>query len=119
MPNISNGKEKILLAIVDFKLRDGWPLDQTRFEMIELVKACGGEVVETIMCPAHPPTSATLIHKGKVEEIADCKAAMINRGKFRIFNRRSAIGNRHLAHRNHAGHFRHALAEGIVKLQAP
>ncbi len=70
MPNISNGKEKILLAIVDFKLRDGWPLDQTRFEMIELVKACGGEVVETIMCPAHPPTSATLIHKGKVEEIA-------------------------------------------------
>jgi GTP-binding protein HflX len=39
--------------------------------MSELTMACGGEVVETVRCPAHPPTSATLIHSGKVEELAE------------------------------------------------
>jgi GTPase len=63
-------KEKVLLGIVDFKLRDSWPLQETVYEMGELVKACGGEVCETIICPAHPPNSSTLINKGKVEEIA-------------------------------------------------
>jgi GTP-binding protein HflX len=64
-------KEKVLLAIVDFKLRDEWPLHQTVYEMAELVKACGGDVVETIFCPAHPPSASTLINKGKVQEIAE------------------------------------------------
>jgi GTP-binding protein HflX len=64
-------KEKVLIAVVDFKQRGAWPVDEVAFEMSELVKACGGEVVETVRCPAHPPTSATLIHTGKVEEIAE------------------------------------------------
>lgn len=63
-------KERVLLAIVDFKQRDDWPIDQIAYEMAELVKASGGEVVDTVTCPAHPPTPATLIHKGKASEIA-------------------------------------------------
>jgi GTP-binding protein HflX len=39
--------------------------------MTELVKACGGEVVETVPCPAHPPTARTLINSGKVQEISE------------------------------------------------
>lgn len=64
-------KEKVLVGVVDFKLRDSWPLQQTVYEMNELVKACNGEVVETIMCPAHPPNATTLINSGKVQELAD------------------------------------------------
>ncbi len=63
-------KERVLLAIVDFKERSPWPLHQTAYEMEELVKACNGEVAGKVMCPAHPPEAATLIHKGKVQEIA-------------------------------------------------
>ena len=63
-------KEKVLIAIVDFKLRGTWPTAEVAYEMEELVKACEGEAVGKIMCPAHPPTSTTLINKGKVEEIA-------------------------------------------------
>ncbi|MEI6437521.1 MAG: GTPase HflX [Candidatus Omnitrophota bacterium] len=63
-------KERVLLAIVDLKERSPWPLHQTAYEMEELVKACNGEVAGKVMCPAHPPESATLIHKGKVQEIA-------------------------------------------------
>jgi GTP-binding protein HflX len=64
-------KEKVLVAIVDFKLRDSWSMEDVTHEMVELVKASNGEVVETVRCPAHPPTPATLIHKGKVEELAE------------------------------------------------
>ena len=45
-------------------------MHQTAYEMEELVKACNGEVAGKVMCPAHPPEAATLIHKGKVQEIA-------------------------------------------------
>jgi GTP-binding protein HflX len=64
-------KEKVLLAIVDLKVRGSWPIGDVTHEMTELVKACQGEVVGTIICPAHPPTAATLIHSGKVLEIAE------------------------------------------------
>jgi GTP-binding protein HflX len=63
-------KEKVLLAIVDMKDRSAWPIEDVIHEMTELVKACQGEVVGTIICPAHPPTAATLIHSGKVLEVA-------------------------------------------------
>lgn len=63
-------KERVLLAIVDLKERSPWPLSQTAYEMEELVKACNGEVAGKVMCPAHPPEAATLVHKGKVQEIA-------------------------------------------------
>ena len=64
-------KEKVLLAIVDLKDRDAWPIEDVIYEMGELVKACQGEVVGTIICPAHPPTAANLIHSGKVLEVAE------------------------------------------------
>jgi GTP-binding protein HflX len=64
-------KEKVLLAIVDLKVRGAWPIEDITYEMTELVKACQGEVVGTIICPAHPPTAATLIHSGKVLEVAE------------------------------------------------
>ncbi len=64
-------KEKILLAVVDMKVRGAWPVDEVIHEMAELVKACQGEVVGHIICPAHPPTAATLIHSGKVLEVAE------------------------------------------------
>ena len=64
-------KEKVLIAIVDLKVRGSWPIEDVTYEMTELVKACQGEVVGTIICPAHPPTAATLIHSGKVLEVAE------------------------------------------------
>lgn len=64
-------KEKVLIAVVDFKDRRDWPIEDVAYEMSELARACGGEVVETVRCPADPPTPATLIHKGKVGEIAE------------------------------------------------
>lgn len=63
-------REKVLLAIVDFKIKGSWPLDEVAHEMEELVTACEGVVVGKVLCPAHPPTSATLINKGKVDELA-------------------------------------------------
>jgi GTP-binding protein HflX len=68
-------KEKVLLATVDFKLRGAWPLGDVSHEMTELVKACHGEVVGEILCPAHPPTAATLINSGKVLEVAELARA--------------------------------------------
>lgn len=62
--------EKVILAIVDFRRSGGWPIPETSLEMAELVRACGGEVVGTFVCPASPPTAATLIQSGKVEELA-------------------------------------------------
>ncbi|MBF0331687.1 MAG: GTPase HflX [Candidatus Omnitrophica bacterium] len=64
-------KEKVLLAVVDFKVKSTWPLEDVAHEMTELVEACQAEVVETMICPAHPPTAATLINSGKVVEIAE------------------------------------------------
>jgi GTPase len=63
-------KEKVLIALVDFKEKTAWSIKELLYEMDELVKACDAEPVGHIICPAHPPSAATLIHKGKVEEVA-------------------------------------------------
>lgn len=63
-------REKVLLAVVDLKKREDWPVGEVASELEELVKACGGEVVEKVMCPLKAPTASTLIGEGKVEEIA-------------------------------------------------
>ncbi len=69
-------KEKVLLAIVDYKRsKDGWPLDDAAQEMKELVAACGGEVVEQVFCRIDKPAPAYLIGEGKVKEIAELCAA--------------------------------------------
>ena len=69
-------KEHVLIAMVDFKERSAWPMGQATYEMEELVKACNAEVAGKVMCPAAPPDPATLVHKGKVEEIAGLAAAL-------------------------------------------
>ena len=62
--------EKVLLAVVDFKKRNAWSVEDSIQELNELVLACGGEVVESVVCPVIKPTPNFLIGKGKVEEIA-------------------------------------------------
>lgn len=62
--------EKVLVAVIDFKDRSAWSAVDVAGEMQELVRACAGDPVTVVYCPADPPTPATLIHKGKVEEIA-------------------------------------------------
>ncbi len=63
-------KERVLLAIVDLKRKNGWPVAQEVYEMEELVKACQGDVAGKVMCPVATPDSSTFIGKGKVQEIA-------------------------------------------------
>jgi len=72
--------EKVLLAIVHFKKdREAWSMDEVLAEMKELVAACGGEVVDSIMCPIATPTAVYLIGDGKVKEIASlCQANEID-----------------------------------------
>lgn len=62
--------EKVLLAVVDFKKRDAWSVEDNIKELTELVAACGGEVIGSVVCPVAKPTPNFLIGKGKVEEIA-------------------------------------------------
>ncbi len=69
-------RERVLVAMVDFKERNAWPMSQSAYEMEELVKACNADVAGKVMCPAHPPEAATLIHKGKVQEIAGLVGAL-------------------------------------------
>lgn len=65
-------KEKVLLAIVDFKKTNSFESpNDILSEMQELVLACGSEVTGHIMCPIAKPTASVLIGEGKVQEIAD------------------------------------------------
>jgi len=64
-------KERVLLAIVDYKRHNGWPLEEMTKEMEELVLACRGEVIQSVHCPVDKPNPAYLIGEGKVHEIAD------------------------------------------------
>ncbi len=69
--------EKILLIIIDFK-RDHighskksmvWTVDEIVDEMQELVAACGGEVVEQVICRVDKPSAGYLINEGKVKDL--------------------------------------------------
>jgi len=72
-------REKILLAVVDFKHRGDWLADDVAQECKELIAACGGETIETIFCRAKTPTPDFLIGHGKAEEIAEvCKIQNID-----------------------------------------
>ena len=62
-------KERILLAIVTFKKPGAWSQEDIAEEMKELVKTCGGLVVDTVFCRLDEPTAPTYITKGKVEEL--------------------------------------------------
>ncbi len=65
-------KERVLLVIVDEKIKnDPWSVDDVQYEMTELVKACGGEVVESMVCHLRTPTAKYFITEGKVTDIID------------------------------------------------
>ena len=62
-------KERILLTIVTFKRPGPWSQEDVADEMKELVKTCGGVVVDTVFCRLEAPSAPTYITKGKVEEL--------------------------------------------------
>ena len=70
---IENHKEieKVLLVIVDFKKNNmRWTIEEDLNELKELIIACGGEVVDHIICSTQKPTAGYLINESKAEEIA-------------------------------------------------
>ncbi len=65
------GKERILLVIVDFKNdRQRWPAKEVLVEMEDLIAGCGGEVIERMVCPLDKASATYLIGSGRVQDIA-------------------------------------------------
>ncbi len=65
------GKEKVLLVIVDFKSdRQRWPAQEVLEEMEDLIAGCGGEVIEHMVCPLDKASATYLIGSGRVKDIA-------------------------------------------------
>jgi len=65
------GKEKVLLVIVDFKNdRQRWPVQEVLEEMEDLIAGCGGEVIERMICPLEKASATYLIGSGRVQDIA-------------------------------------------------
>jgi GTP-binding protein HflX len=64
-------KERVLLVTVDMmgeRIND-WETSETQHELEELVKACGGDIIDSIAMKLVKPSAKTLISSGKVEEI--------------------------------------------------
>lgn len=62
--------ERALLVIVEFKQgKEELNIEDSEFELRELVSACGVEVVDNVSCFCDKPTPNFLIGKGKVEEL--------------------------------------------------
>jgi 50S ribosomal subunit-associated GTPase HflX len=59
-----------MLVTVEFQKKKGWPVEDIANELEELVKTCGGNVVEKIVAKCDKPTADFLIGSGKVKEIA-------------------------------------------------
>ena len=77
------GREKVLLVIIDFKRDDKRWEEDTANELAELVVACGGAVVDRIVCRIDHISATSFIGKGKVEEIAQlCSTQGINTAVF-------------------------------------
>jgi GTP-binding protein HflX len=64
--------ERVLLVIVSFKKgKAHWSVDEDLNEMRELIVACGGVVVEKVICSVDKPTAGYLISESKAKDIAD------------------------------------------------
>ena len=62
--------ERVLLVVVNFKRgRAHWSVDEDLNEMRELIGACGGEVVEHVICSVDKPTANYLVSESKVKDI--------------------------------------------------
>ncbi|MCD4781051.1 MAG: GTPase HflX [Candidatus Omnitrophica bacterium] len=71
MENVEEKRENVLLVVIEFKAqKKEWPMKEILNEMTELVVACGGEVVDSILCRDQRPTASHLIGEGKIKEIA-------------------------------------------------
>ncbi len=66
-------KEKVLVAVIDYESGD-WSAEEIGAELAELVVACGGEVVDIVICRIDRPSSAFFIGQGKVKELAEIAA---------------------------------------------
>ena len=76
-------REKVLLAVVDYHRNPDWRIEDEAAELEELVKACGGEVVETVICRLDRPTASYLIGQGKVDELSGlCEVQGVNTAIF-------------------------------------
>jgi len=69
---IDNKKEieKVLLVMVDFKRdKTQWTVEENSDEMKELIAACGGKVIDRIICRIDKPTAGFLITESKAKTI--------------------------------------------------
>lgn len=73
-------REKVLLVIVDFhQKRATWGVKDILEEMRELVVACAGEVVDSLICRVDKPSAGLLISEGKAQEIVNlCAVKDVN-----------------------------------------
>lgn len=77
MLNTKEHKENVLIVVVDYKSdRHSWNAEDICEEMKELVSACSGEVVESMICRIDKPTARYLIGEGKVDEIVNVCSMM-------------------------------------------
>ncbi len=70
-------KEKVLLVVVDFRLRvdqshyiNDWSSTDILREMAALVEACGGEVVDGVIYRVNSPIASTVISKTRIDELS-------------------------------------------------
>lgn len=64
-------KERILLVIVEFKKhKTSWTSHDMLDEMTELVSACGGHVIDSVIVRVDYATAGLLISEGKAKDIA-------------------------------------------------
>ncbi len=70
-------KEKVLLVVVDFRLRvdqshyiNDWSSTDILREMEALVEACGGEVVDGTIYRVNSPIASTVISKTRIDELS-------------------------------------------------
>lgn len=71
VPTQERGRERTLLVIFHFKHeRDDWMPSDVLYEMEELVKTSGGQVVDSIICRIDKISARSIIGEGKLEEIA-------------------------------------------------
>jgi len=69
--NQGQGTEKVFLVVVDLKEpNEDWTPKDVLAEMEELIKACSGTVVESMIVRLLKPSASTFIGKGKIKEIA-------------------------------------------------
>ncbi|MDD5669718.1 MAG: GTPase HflX [Candidatus Omnitrophica bacterium] len=62
--------ERILIVTVDLESeKSEWPIEDLSTEMEELVSACGGQIVDAVVCPRDRATPDLFIGKGKAEEL--------------------------------------------------